>query len=218
MRVLVTRARESADRLSGRLREAGHEPIECPLVRIESIEGARLRTAGYDWLVLTSRVAVREAVRCLEGPWPKVAAIGPGTAEALRDVGVEPAYVPSVHSQEGIVAGFPSSPGRVLFAGAAGAGTRLTDELAADFVPLYRTVESPPRQLPAADLAVIASASAARSLASVGKQTLPCVAIGPSTSEAARQAGLDVVGEAATSDLDGLVDAVTIAASRLSRS
>lgn len=218
MRVLVTRAYEGSDRLSDRLREAGYEPVRCPLVHIEPIDGARLATAGYDWLVLTSRVAVREAVRCLEGAWPKVAAVGPGTAEALRDAGVEPAYVPNVFSQDGIVAGFPRPPGRVLFAGAEGARTRLAEDLAADFVPLYRTVESPPDELPAAELAVIASASAARSLASMGVPTPSCVSIGPSTSEAARRVGLDVAAEAETSDLEGLVAAVTIAASRLSRS
>lgn len=218
MRVLVTRAREGADRLSSRLREAGFEPIECPLVRIEPLRGVRFQTAGYDWLVLTSRVAVREARRCLEGPWPKVAAVGPGTAEALREIGVEPAYVPDVHSQAGLVAGFPSGPGRVLFAGAEGASMALAEALAADFVPLYRTVESPSTSLPAAELAVVASASAARALSAFGEQVPPCVSIGPSTSAAVRQAGLRVVAEARASDLDGLIEAVTMAASRLSHS
>jgi uroporphyrinogen-III synthase len=43
---------------------------------------------------------------------------------------------------------------------------------------------------------------------------LPAVSIGPQTSEAARAAGLEVVAEAETHDLDGLVAAVARVASR----
>ena len=37
MRVVVTRAGEGIDRLAGRLREAGLDVAECPLVRIEPL-------------------------------------------------------------------------------------------------------------------------------------------------------------------------------------
>jgi uroporphyrinogen III methyltransferase/synthase len=153
----------------------------------------------------------------VEGPLPRVAVIGPGTAEALRERGVEPQLVASVSTQEGLVSVFPQPPGRVLFAGAEGARDVLVRELDADFVPLYRTVELAPEDFPAADLAVVASPSAARALAALGRR-LPVVSIGPVTSDAARAAGLDVVGEAGSHDLVGLVQAVKLAASRIASS
>jgi uroporphyrinogen-III synthase len=83
----------------------------------------------------------------------------------------------------------------------------LVDELAADFVPLYRTVELEPADFPEADLVVLASASAARAYAALGRST-PAVTIGPETSAAARAGGIEVVAEASPHDVDGLVEAV----------
>jgi uroporphyrinogen-III synthase len=58
---------------------------------------------------------------------------------------------------------------------------------------------------------VLASPSAARALARIDT-SLPVVSIGPETTAAARAAGLNVVCEAHSHDLDGLVAAVTEAA------
>jgi len=54
---------------------------------------------------------------------------------------------------------------------------------------------------------VLASGSAARSFAELGGD-IPAISIGPQTTAAAREAGLEVVAEAKTHDLDGLVAAV----------
>jgi uroporphyrinogen-III synthase len=126
---------------------------------------------------------------------------------------VEPALVASVATQEGLAAALPRPVRRVLFAGAEGARDVLVRELGADFLPLYRTVAETPESFPEVDLVVLASGSAARSLAAV-QRDVRCVSIGPSTSAAARAAGLEVVAEAETHDLDGLVRAVKLAASR----
>ena len=217
MRVLVTRPREGARRLSGRLREEGFEVVEQPLVRVEPIDGPPVRAQAYDWVVLTSRAAVEHLFRRLEGPLPPVAVVGPGTAAALRAHGVEPALVPSRSTQEGLVEDFPRPAGRVLFAGAEGARDVLVRELEADFLPLYRTVEKAPRKLPEADLVVLASPSAARALAAC-RTDLPCVSIGPVTSAEARGGGLRVVAEARQHDLEGLVQAVKLAVSSLASS
>jgi uroporphyrinogen-III synthase len=61
--------------------------------------------------------------------------------------------------------------------------------------------------VPEADLVVLASASAARAAAAIGLDA-PAVSIGPETTRAALAAGLEVVAEAQTQDLDGLVTAV----------
>ena len=95
----------------------------------------------------------------------------------------------------------------MLFAGAEGARRLLVDELGAEFVPLYRTRELTPAEPPEGDLVVLASASAARSFARLGAG-IPAVSIGPLTTAAAREAGVEVVREAETHDVAGLLAAV----------
>lgn len=210
MRVVVT---GTDPRLAQRLRDEALDVVECPLVRIEPVDGPPIPAQDYDWVLLTSRHAVEELFRRLQGPLPRVGVIGPGTAEALRAHGVEPALVARLSTQEGLAADLPRPAGRVLFAGAEGARRVLITELRAEFVPLYRTVELRPERAPLGDLAVIASPSAARALAATGAD-LPCVSIGPVTSEEANRVGLRVVAEAEAHDLEGLVRAVKLAASR----
>ena len=217
MRVALTRSAGANEALAQRLRSAGIDAVEWPLIAIAPLEGPPLRVGHYDWLVLTSRNGVEAFFARLEGPLPPVAAVGPGTAEALRSHGVEPAVVAATSTQEGLVAAFPRPPGRVLFAGAEDARGVIVRELGADFVPLYRTVLLRPGHTPAVDLVVLAAASAAEAYADLGGST-PCVSIGPTTTVAARRRGLPVVAEAETHDLDGLVQAVRLAASRIASS
>ena len=217
MKVLVTRARDGAGRLVEKLRDDGFEVVERPLVRVEAVDGPPIRTDGYEWVVLTSRIAAEELFRRLDGPLSPVAVVGPGTAEALRAHGVEPAVVAHESTQEGLAAALPRPAGRVLFCGAEGARDVLVRELDADFVPLYRTIEDPPDELPDVDLVVLASPSAARALAAV-RTDLPCVSIGPVTTAEAERSGLRVVREAERHDLEGLVAAVKLAASAITSS
>src|SRR5215210_7125974 len=215
MRIVVTRPEAQAGELVGRLEARGHDVVLCPLIEVEPLGHDPVELTGYDWVVVTSRTAAELLARRAVGAWPAVAAIGPGTAAALGELGHEPALVPSVSTQEGLVAELPRRAGRVLFAGAEGARRYLVEELRADFVPLYRTVESVPDEPPAGDLVVLASASAARAFSRVGSP-IAAVSIGPETTKAARAAGVRVVGEAPTHDLDGLVAAVESACSSLS--
>ncbi len=210
MRVVVT---GTDGRLAERLRAEGLDVLECPLVRIEAIDGPPLRADAYDWVILTSRHGVERLFARLEGSLPRVAAIGPGTAEALRSLGAEPALVASRSTQEGLLDELPRPAGRVLFAGAEGSRDLLVRELDADFVPLYRTIELRPDSFPAGDLAVVASASAARALAALDVE-IACVSIGPVTTVEARKEGLEVVAEAESHDLEGLARAVKLAASQ----
>jgi uroporphyrinogen-III synthase len=195
------------------LRDEGFDVVHCPLVRIEPVDGPPVRAGEYDWVVLTSRNAVEFLFARLEGSLPRVAAVGPGTAEALRARGIEPTLVPRQATQEGLLAEFPRSPGRVLFAGAEGARRVLVQELDADFLPLYRTVELRPHDFPAADVVVLTSPSGARALASL-RSNAPCVALGPVTADEARRLGLALAAEAAAPTPDGMLAAVKLAASR----
>jgi uroporphyrinogen-III synthase len=211
VRVVVTRAEGRADELVARLEALGHEVVVCPLIAVEPLGADPIDVSAYDRVVVTSANGAAELLKRCRGTLPPVAAIGPGTAAALERAGVRPDLVPRVSTQEGLLAELPRPAGRVLFAGAEGARRLLADELGADFVPLYRTVELRPERAPEGDLAVLASASAARALGAL-HLSLPAVSIGPQTTVAARAAGIRVVAEAATHDLDGLVAAVAQAA------
>ncbi len=207
LKIVVTRPEGQAEPLAGRLRRLGHEVLACPLIRIEPLGEARVDVARYDWVVVTSANGAHELARRAGGAVPRVAAIGPGTAKALREEGITPALVARVSTQEGLVAELPQPAGSVLLAAAEDARRYLVDALAADFLPLYRTVPLPVSVLPVADVVVLASASAARAWARTGSK-IPVVSIGPQTSTTARDGGLEVAAEAATHDLDGLVSAI----------
>jgi uroporphyrinogen-III synthase len=214
VKVVVTRPRAQAADLAERLAALGHEVAVCPLIEVEPLEGPPLDVEAYDWVVVTSRNGVTELLRRAHGRLPRVAAVGPGTAEALADAGVRAALVPRVSTQEGLLAELPRPAGRVLLAAAEGARRLLVDELGADFVPLYCTRALRPRLPVDADLIVLASASAARALAALGTR-VPAVSIGPHTTAAAAAGGIRLLGEAPTHDLDGLVAAVADAAVNL---
>lgn len=211
LKVIVTRAREQAEPLASRIEDLGHEVVRCPLIELEPIGPEEIDVTGYDRVVVTSPFGARELLRRARGELPPLVAIGPGTAAALREGRAEPAFVPLVSTQEGLVAELASPGGRTLFAGAERARRQLVRALGADFVPLYRTRALRPAVFPEADLVVLASPSAARAYAALDRR-VPVVSIGPLTTAAARAEGLTVAAEAGTSGLDGLFDAVRRAA------
>jgi uroporphyrinogen III methyltransferase/synthase len=205
MRVIVTRPRAQAQPLVARLEERGHEVVECPLIEIVRTSDEPIDCAGYEWLVVTSPNGADEIARRARNI-PKVAAVGPGTADALRGHGIEPDFVPTVSSQDGLIAEFPRPEGKVLFAAAESARRRPIDALGADFVPLYATQLLQPDP-PDGDVVVLASGSAARAYAWVGGSA-PAVSIGPETTRVAESVGLTVAAQAETHDLEGLLAAV----------
>jgi uroporphyrinogen-III synthase len=211
VKVIVTRPRDQAGPLVARVEALGHEVVECPLIEIERTSDEPIDASGYDWVIVTSPNGADEIARRGRN-LPKLAAVGPGTAERLREHGLEPAFVPRISSQEGLIAEFPRPPGRVLFAAAENSRRGPIEELGADFVPLYATRLLAPEP-PEGDVVVLASGSAARAYAAVGGRA-PAVSIGPQTTRVAESVGLAVVSEAASHDLDGIVAAVDAIASR----
>ncbi|MGI8595654.1 MAG: uroporphyrinogen-III C-methyltransferase, partial [Solirubrobacteraceae bacterium] len=152
--VAVTRARAQASGLASRLRELGAEVIDAPAIRIVPLPGEAPDLAGYDPTCLTSpngvalffdllSRAVADA-RALAGA--TVAAIGPGTAHALRERGVIADVVPERFVAEGLVEALRERPlHRALVARAAEARDVLPDALrergaAVDVLALYETV------------------------------------------------------------------------------
>jgi uroporphyrinogen-III synthase len=204
VRVVVTRPRAQAEPLADALRARGFEPVSCPLIETEPIDDGPIDVSGYDWVGVTSANGAAELARRGTGPMPRIAAVGDATAAALADHGLQASFVPSVASQEALLAEFPRPPGRALFVGGADARRLLADQLPADFRAVYRTVELSPDP-PDGDLVLLASPSAARAWAKLGVE-LPAITIGPQTTAAATAAGLEVVAEAEHPDVAGLVD------------
>ena len=101
---------------------------------------------------------------------------------------------------------FPDHEGKVIYLAAENSRRGPIDALEADFVPLYSTVLLEPEP-PEGDVVVLASGSAARAYSFVGGSA-PAISIGPETTRVAGSVGIEVVGEAKTHDLDGLVAAV----------
>jgi uroporphyrinogen-III synthase len=205
VKVIVTRPRAQAGPLVARLEALGADVVECPLIEVERTSDEPVDASGYDWVVVTSPNGAAELARRGRN-LPRIAAVGPGTAEALREHGLEPEFVPRESSQDGLLREFPQPAGRVLFAVAEGARRTAIDGLGADLVPLYRTRLLTPEP-PAGDAVVLASGSAARAYAAIGGSA-PVVSIGPETSRVARTCGLEIAAEAPTHDLEGLVAAV----------
>ena len=199
----MTRPEGQEDELVARLAALGHDVISCPLIRIEPLSDEPIEVSRYDWIVVTSPNGSRELLRRARGPMPKVAAIGRATADAFGRADL----VARVSTQEGLVAEMPRPAGRVLVAAAEGARRHLIDALSADFLPLYRTHPLRPDPPPDGDLCVLASASAARAFGTLATG-IPAVSIGPETTRAARAAGVAILAEAVSHDVDGLIAAV----------
>ena len=215
LRVLVTRPRDQAPPVVAELEASGFEAVVEPLIEVEPLRGDAIDVAGYDWVIVTSANGARELARRMSATPERVAAIGPGTAAALSEAGLRADVVAEVHTQEGLVEALRDRPGRMLFVGAEGARSHLADELGADFAAVYRTVDLGVASLPPVDLALLMSASAARAYARAGGRG-PAISIGPQTTAAARAADVEVVAEAESHDVRGLVDcaAAWLASSR----
>jgi uroporphyrinogen-III synthase len=208
MRVVVTRPQAQAEPLLNALRAEGFETVACPVIETEAIDDGPIDVSGYDWVIVTSANGAAELGARYTGELPRVAAVGETTAAALAERGIAADFIPSLASQEGLLAELPRPVGRALFVGAERARRLLVNELPADFRAVYRTVElSPPP--PDGDVVLLASPSAASAWAKLGS-TLPAITIGPQTTAAARDAGLPVVAEAVTQDVAGLVDSAAV--------
>jgi uroporphyrinogen-III synthase len=208
MRVIVTRPADRAAQLVAALESEGFDVEVCPVIEIVPIDDGPIEVDGYDWVVVTSPAGAEQLVRRHRGYLPQVAAVGAATAQTLADHGVPVDFVPSVASQEGLVAEFPQPAGRVLFVGAEEAGGLLESELGADFRAAYRTRPVRPKEQPQGEVVVLASGSAARAWATLGVD-LPAISIGRSTTAAALAVEVEIVCEARTPDVQGLVDCAT---------
>ena len=159
-RVLVTRAADAAGPLSTLLRDLGATVIECPAIAIDPLPLTprarywRDHPEVFDGLLVTSANAARQLALLRGGrPWPGVPAyaVGPKTAEALRDAGIPVAGVAGAYNAGALSRALGrTSPGRrYLFPRAEEGRDTLVRALersgARVFLwPLYRTRRLPP--------------------------------------------------------------------------
>ena len=229
--VAVTRARAQASALAARLRTLGAAVVEAPAIRIRELATELPPLKDYDLVCVTSPNGadllldrLRDA-RELAGI--TVAAIGPGTARALRARGVEPDVVPERAVAEGLVEALADTPAtRALIARGAEGRNVLPDALRergaeVDVVALYETVAEPfdggaRAAAMAADYLLFTSASSVRFFHSAaGTLDGPrLVSIGPATSAELRAHGAEPDLEADPHTPDGLVEALLADAAR----
>jgi len=225
--VAVTRARAQASALAARLRDLGATVVEAPAIRVEPLDAELPSLDGFDLVCVTSPNGADLLLdrlpdaRALAGI--TVAAIGPGTARALRARGVAADVVPARSVAEGLVEALADVPvRRALIVRAAEGRTVLGDALrerGAEVVDavLYETVAEPlsdgaREAATGADYLLFASGSAVRFFAAAaGEDALrgPRVAsIGPATSEELRALGVEPALEADPHTPDGLIAAL----------
>jgi len=235
--VAVTRARAQASGLAARLRELGAEAVETPAIRIAPLPGPAPEIERYDLVCLTSPNGVRELFARLLAAGrdarvfasARVAAIGPGTATALREHGLIADVVPERFVAEGLVEALVDVPvTRALVARAAQARDVLPDALRergaeVDVTSLYETVADPlsDAEIAAvgrADYVTFTSSSTVRFFfAAAGDALGPGVrlaSIGPVTSQTLREHGHEPDVEAERHDIDGLIAALVADAER----
>jgi uroporphyrinogen III methyltransferase/synthase len=200
---------------------------EYALICLTSPNGVRLLFEAMAAAGLDSR-ALGEAPKQKQVGEKKgttVAAIGPGTARALAKRGISADVIPERFVAESLVealGGVEVEGRRVLVARAADARDVIPEWLRnrgaeVDVVALYETVREAPdaaavEDAQAADYVTFTSSSTVRNLTEALGDRFPkearIVSIGPVTSEAARDVGLEVHIEAERYDIDGLVEAL----------
>ena len=254
-RILVTRAREQAGKTGTLLREKGADPVIVPTIEIHPPadpaplqqavtalgQGGQRNQGSYDWVVLTSANGVeklwaevqRQGKDARAFGRTRLAAIGPGTANALAKVGLTADLVPKDNKGEGLAAELLAAIGDhkpwILLARATVARDVVPDALRqagclVDVVPAYET-RSPPRPFIEA-LAALLEANEIDAVTFTSSSTVEhfcaaldgraaellantCVAsIGPITTETAERLGVRVDVTAETHTIPGLVTAL----------
>jgi len=241
-RIVVTRTRKQAGALTSQLRGLGADVIELPTIRIEPPTDLRefaelVQDAHmYDWIVFTSPNGVDAFFEIFfklyndarEIGAAKIAAIGPATAQRVRDFHLHVDLQPEEFVAEAVVKEFQKQGGvenlRILLARAEKARDVLPKELsklgaivdegfAYRTVPETRDITGARRRLldEGADLITFTSSSTVENFLALGlawPRGMGVASIGPITSETARDNGLKVEIEAKRHDIPGLVDAI----------
>lgn len=238
VRVVVTRAAHQAEELAGPLRLFGAEVILLPVIAVappadpEPLRQAAAHCNEYDWIVFTSANTITAFAACLTHPAEtckaRVATIGAATREIAERYGFTIGLTPEKYVAESLVDAFGAhdlNGLRILVPGAAVTRDMIPSALrkrgaTVDIVEAYRNVvpSEAVQQAPLVfrepfpDWVVFASSSAVGNLVRlIGTERISHVkiaSIGPITSTAVRERGLEVLAEAAIQSIPSLVEAI----------
>ncbi|MCL2304741.1 MAG: uroporphyrinogen-III synthase [Planctomycetaceae bacterium] len=109
--VLLTRPVSQQEPLRTLLQDAGAEVLSQPAIEIrppkswERVDDVLHRLDSFDWIVFASANGVPFFLdRCRTARFPKICAVGPGTAAELENRGKRVGRIPQPHTAEGVVA------------------------------------------------------------------------------------------------------------------
>ena len=233
-KILVTRARAQASKLSRALKNLGANVVECPTIKIAApsdnfrqLDAAIDNLRGFDWLIFTSGNGVEKFFVRLKShgldarALNKVAAIGSATADKLSSFGIVADVVPKDFVAESLAEALKNfvDGKKILLARAENARDVLPDMLknfGADVIvaPAYQTVNESPAQIDfaALDLMTFTSSSTVKNfVAAYGVDMLkkiPCAAIGPITAQTLETFDVTPAVVAEEFTIDGLVEAI----------
>jgi uroporphyrinogen III methyltransferase / synthase len=244
-RIVVTRPRGQAEELARRLERQGAAVHLWPVVAIadpadwEPADRALRSLASYDWLIFTSSNGVHALVRRLRHlgldlralGGVRLAAIGPATADALRDYHLEPDVIPEEYRSEALAQALVERVAgqRLLLARADQGREVLRKELAAvasiEQVAVY--AQAPVAGFDAdvlrllregaVDYVTLTSSNLARAffravddrtIERIKKRDIKLASISPVTSATIREWGLPIAAEARQYTTEGLVTAI----------
>lgn len=245
-RIVVTRTREQASALSRQLTELGAEVLEIPTIKIDApkdkagIGDAFAELGSYDWVVFTSPngasaffeyfFKLNDDIRAFGHL--RVAAVGPATAEKLRELHLRVDLMPEKYVTADIAEAFKKleiENSKILLARAEKANPDLPRELEklgaiVDDIAFYQTVpetedangaakkltEQGANWITFTSSSTVENFHARFDLPKLVKQfpQLRLASIGPETSKALHALGLQPTVEAAEHTIPGLVAAL----------
>ena len=225
--IVVTRKGDQAESMINRLRELGAEPFFFPVIETIApddwslLDNALNNLSKYQGLIFTSVNGVRffakrlksigQDIRELKGL--RVFAIGPKTAQSIRDLGIRVDVIPEKFVAESLIESMKNIKGQRFLLPRANIAREILPiqlrEMGAivDVVPAYQTVlpdtqvDELHKRLEAGSIDIItftSSSTVKNFLELTGEKFLPSIknikiaCIGPVTEKTAREAGLNV--------------------------
>lgn len=238
-RILVTRAVDQADSFAQKLSQLGAEVILQPAIEIrppqeyESLDQAIQSIADVNWIVFSSGNGVRFFLNRLVDQGydarhlaqAKLAAIGPGTAAALKEFNLKADLLPEVYRAESMVEAMRpyvanqtvllirASRGReVLHKGLREAGANVQQIVVYQSLDVKQcspsTMEAIEQGIDWVTFTSSAIARSAISLLGDYLRDVKSVSISPITSETMCELGFPPTVEAEQHDLDGMIQAI----------
>ena len=234
-KIVVTRTREQASKLSTQLENLGAEVLEFPTIKItapsdnfKNLDAAIYNIKNFDWIIFTSANGVKKFferlklfkldARALSNS--KIAVIGSATAEKLSNFGISADIIPAEFRAESLVDALKNSvQGKNILIPRA--------EIAREILPLELekfganvTIAAAYKTIPAEknfdfdkiDLITFTSSSTVENFVKVAGteilQKVTTAAIGPVTAETLKKFGVKVDIVASEFTIAGLVDAI----------